>query len=364
MSIPTWWGDWRPTLTPHVGNLQATDLIECTSIVLGSPVNNVITGAQIIAGAGGALTVGTTAIASGTVGRVLFEGAGNVLEEDAGLFYDNTNKRLGVGATPLTTVRLDVRAQDALSTSLAFRVRNSADTQNIIQVRNNGDVYIGLNAGAVNTGVGNSFFGRSAGTVNSTGINNSFFGTQAGQTNSTGGSNAFFGALAGGNNQTQSQNVAIGFQAGFALSTGAAATAIINSIFIGRDSRPLNDTQTNQIVIGESARGLGSNSIAIGNTTTTLFKLWGAGLLQNVTAPAAAVIDNFHIYANDIVAGNSAPHFRTEAGNVIKLYRETTAVASAAFVVSAGTAVNTASTFAGFTLAQVVQALRNHGLLA
>ena len=53
MSAPNWWGDWRPTLTPHTGDLQPTDLIECTMIVGGSPVNTAITGAQIIAAASG-----------------------------------------------------------------------------------------------------------------------------------------------------------------------------------------------------------------------------------------------------------------------------------------------------------------------
>ena len=53
MSSPFWWGDWRPTLTPHTGDLQPTDLLECTMIVGGSPVNTVITGQQIIDGAGG-----------------------------------------------------------------------------------------------------------------------------------------------------------------------------------------------------------------------------------------------------------------------------------------------------------------------
>lgn len=48
MSIPNWWGDWRQGLTPHTGNLQSTDLIECTQIVGGLPVNTVITGAQIL----------------------------------------------------------------------------------------------------------------------------------------------------------------------------------------------------------------------------------------------------------------------------------------------------------------------------
>ena len=47
------------------------------------------------------LTVGTTPITSGTVGRVLFEGTGNVLQQSGNLFWDNTNSRLGIGtATP------------------------------------------------------------------------------------------------------------------------------------------------------------------------------------------------------------------------------------------------------------------------
>jgi hypothetical protein len=53
MSTPNWWGDWRPNLTPHTGDLQPTDLIECTSIVSGVPVNTAITGQQIINAAQG-----------------------------------------------------------------------------------------------------------------------------------------------------------------------------------------------------------------------------------------------------------------------------------------------------------------------
>jgi hypothetical protein len=37
------------------------------------------------------ITIGTTAITSGTVGRVLFEGTGNVVQESANFTYDNTN---------------------------------------------------------------------------------------------------------------------------------------------------------------------------------------------------------------------------------------------------------------------------------
>lgn len=53
MSTSNWWGDWRPSLPAHSGDLQPTDLIECTSMSGGVPTNTVITGQQIIDAAQG-----------------------------------------------------------------------------------------------------------------------------------------------------------------------------------------------------------------------------------------------------------------------------------------------------------------------
>ena len=50
------------------------------------------------AGATG-ITIGTTAITSGTVGRVLFQGTGNVVSQSANLFWDNTNGTLEATTT-------------------------------------------------------------------------------------------------------------------------------------------------------------------------------------------------------------------------------------------------------------------------
>lgn len=57
--------------------------------------------AQFGGGGGGGggiseLEVGVTPIVGGAVGRLLFEGTGNVLQESNGLFWDITNSRLGV----------------------------------------------------------------------------------------------------------------------------------------------------------------------------------------------------------------------------------------------------------------------------
>ena len=134
-------------MTPKGSDLEATDLLEVSTIESGSYVTRSITGQEIIDAAvgnvdwgdiGGTLsdqtdlntalsgkvpttrtltingttqdlsadrtftistgiTIGTTAITSGTVGRVLFEGTGNVVQESANLFWDNTNGRLGIG---------------------------------------------------------------------------------------------------------------------------------------------------------------------------------------------------------------------------------------------------------------------------
>jgi hypothetical protein len=86
-------------------------------------------------------------------------------------------------------------------------------------------------------------------------------------------------------------------------------------------------------------------------------------MLTNGTA-SANVQDTFQLRAADIVAGNSAPHFQTENGNVIKIYRETTSVAAATRVHNNSQAIHTDDTFDGYTIAQVVKALRNFGQLA
>lgn len=81
------------------------------------------------------------------------------------------------------------------------------------------------------------------------------------------------------------------------------------------------------------------------------------------TAPTATASDCFTLYSKDITAGNAAPHFITENGAIVKIYQETTSVAAAAFTANSGTAINDASTFDGYTLRQIVKALRNLGIL-
>ena len=84
-------------LTALGRDLASTDLLELS--LAGGTGSRKITGQQIINAIPSGITIGTTAITSGTVGRVLFEGTGNVVQESANLFWDNTNGRLGIGTS-------------------------------------------------------------------------------------------------------------------------------------------------------------------------------------------------------------------------------------------------------------------------
>jgi hypothetical protein len=103
--------------------------------------------------------------------------------------------------------------------------------------------------------------------------------------------------------------------------------------------------------------GIGHSGNIYGGASTAL------SMVNSLTTPSSSFGDSFIMYSSDVVAGNAAPHFRTENGAVIKLYRETTAVGNSIFLQGGGNSVLDDSTFDGYTLRQVVKALRNQGIL-
>jgi nitrogen fixation protein len=54
------------------------------------------------------ITVGTTPIASGTIGRVLFQGTGNMLQQSSSLAYDDTAKLFSVSANQNATTKITI----------------------------------------------------------------------------------------------------------------------------------------------------------------------------------------------------------------------------------------------------------------
>lgn len=183
-------------LTAKGANLAATDLLEISEVITDGYASKYVTGAEVIASAqtgmqtelisgtniktinsnsllgsgdvdvqptlvsgtniktingnsllgsgdltisgGGGLTIGTTAITSGTIGRILFEGTGNVLQESANLFWDNTNGRFGIN-TALPNMALDIRTGNVgigVTSDAGFKldVNGTARVQNTLTV--------------------------------------------------------------------------------------------------------------------------------------------------------------------------------------------------------------------------------------
>jgi hypothetical protein len=112
-------------------------------IVIGSGLT--LTGTTLSA-AGGGITIGTTAIASGTVGRVLFEGAGNVVQQDSTFVWNNTDKRLILGADQAsvdTNPRLVVVGKNPSGTTTLAAFHNSTGNSNALVVRDDGFIGFG-----------------------------------------------------------------------------------------------------------------------------------------------------------------------------------------------------------------------------
>lgn len=66
---------------------------------------------------------------------------------------------------------------------------------------------------------------------------------------------------------------------------------------------------------------IAATNTGIGGAVTFGTSVTRSIAMTNGTAPSADVANQFALYCNDIVAGNAAPHFRTENGNVVKLFR-------------------------------------------
>lgn len=147
-------------------------------------------------------------------------------------------------------------------------------------------------------GTRNSAFGYQALLSNLGGNDNVAIGYQTAFANTSGLSNTALGGSALFNNSTGNQNTAVGNGALFATTTTAGNTALgyragrfildsinpnstpVNSVFLGNMSMANADGETNQIVIGYNAIGLGSNTAQIGNSSITKFGFYGRAIMH------------------------------------------------------------------------------------
>ena len=263
------------------------------------------------------------AIQTNSVTRIHLDNVGNV----------------GIGSSTTLGARLDVRAQGALSTDIAFRVRNSADNKNIVEVRGDGETrWNGLPA------VGNYVAIKNYTSYDAT-----------------------IDLMGGSGIKAQ---ISMDLSSNLTINRGLN---IWNPGIVGQPTAKINNIVKSGL--GAYGAGYGFNWAFTSNvdgiftqaeralwlTSTKSLLLFNGSSIPDTHSEKA---DSFEMYSDDITAGNAAPHFRTEIGSVIKLYQETTAIAASTLISNLGTPLTDTDTFDGYTLQQVVKALKNLGILA
>jgi hypothetical protein len=147
--------------------------------------------------------------------------------------------------------------------------------------------------GSFNVAIGNNAIGFNlSGAYNVAIGQNSLYRNETGNNNTTiGDSTLYFNTIG-------SDNIALGSSAGNYDINSTGVTNSNTSIFIGINTRPQLDNQTNQIVIGHGATGSGSNSVTLGSDTITRTYLKGS--LQLPIVPTTSVGTYSILTRNDI----------------------------------------------------------------
>jgi hypothetical protein len=206
---------------------------------------------QYSGGGGGGMAIGG-AITSATAGSVLFAGVSGVLEQDnANLFFDDTNNRLGVG-TNTPTARAQIKGTGATNATTSVLVQNSAGT-NSLQCTDDLSVF-SHGKGAVTS---NTVYGKGAFQgVSPSGTNNTAIGVSTLAAVTSGGSNTGIGGSALGAVTTGTRNTVIG-RGSYASGNGSDNTVIgEGSLFAGTGSK--------NTAVGQSITGNHSNCILLG----------------------------------------------------------------------------------------------------
>jgi len=160
------------------------------------------------------------------------------------------------------------------------------DAGNVVNMGSH-NTLLGAGAGRVNTSLDgyNTFVGSYAGLASVTGTQNTFVGFNSGGSSAGGFYNTLIGASTGsqvsGNYNTAvgngaianlrtggDNNIAFGVDAGRNYLSGGGSFGVesaTGSVFLGAETKPLGDSQTNQIVIGYDAIGAGNNTVTLGN---------------------------------------------------------------------------------------------------
>jgi len=189
-----------------------------------------------------------------------------------------------------------------------------------------GQLNVGLGSNSLyhnTTGYGNMAIGYRALELSTTGVYNVAVGVAALASVTTGYDNVGIGNAACGLITYANRNVGIGSQAlynnvggyyqvgmgyntGIYIADGVTPNQLSNtSIYIGANVRAFADGDANEIIIGDSAIGAGSNTVTLGNTSITTTILRG-NVGAGTTSPSCKI---------DILGNGTGVVFRTQEEN-------------------------------------------------
>lgn len=220
----------------------------------------------------------------------------------------SSTRNIGINTTTDAGFRLDVNgtgsfvATGTLSTDIGLRVRNSTNTFNILEVRGDGNIQIGSD---------------SIGATRSTTIAAANFSRLVLDTIYT------------------ADTAVLSVSRRYSATVGRLsdnALILSHNFFADGGSVPykmhfVNPSNYYGAVVANDGYNAGfmwfKDSSNIANLQMKLSPDNALNIYNSTNLPIETnYVDSFQIYSRDITAGNAAPHFRTELGHVIKLYRQ------------------------------------------
>jgi hypothetical protein len=172
---------------------------------IGADSDWIISGNNMYSGVSGNVGIGTTSPAA-------------KLEVNGGISAGSITASSSITASTITATG-SITAGD-ISATTVYKIGGVT----VLSSPGGANTFVGLQAGAVNTGYNNTFSGTAAGYSNTTGYNNTFSGRNAGYSNTTGSYNTFSGRNAGYSNTTGSDNTFTGCEAGWLNTAGSENT--------------------------------------------------------------------------------------------------------------------------------------------
>jgi len=269
------------------------------------------TGSALITGSLG-VTGSLSVIGSSSIDlvRITQTGTGNafVVEDsttpDSSPFVINNVGRVGIGNTT-PSASLDIKASSSAAIDTVFRITNAANTSSILSIAGNG-------AFTYNAGTGSITFieGSSAGVGQRFILQRSTYSASF-----TIGNNGGTTLATDGLNITSNGSV-------IELNGGPSGGSFFQSVDLkGNSNLSARVNSTGQFAFtSDTSWYNGANGFTYTGDKVIIDGQTMA--FRSASVAPTSTLDTFKLYSADIVAGNAAPHFRTEAGNIVKLYTQ------------------------------------------